>query len=104
MYLELEPTEAEHTIRTGPVTVVDIRDPESYQAARLADATHLSDENIQEFLDGADRNQPLIVYCYHGISSASAAAFFSEQGFEEVYHIVGGFEAWQQHALPTDSG
>mgnify|MGYP002527258004 FL=1 len=104
MYLELAPAKAHEAISDGDVTLVDIRDPESFQAARLADAVHINDTNIQEFLESADRQQPLIVYCYHGISSAGAASFFSEQGFEKVSHIEGGFEAWQHSGLPTSSG
>ena len=104
MYLELAPAEAQEAISDEEVTLVDIRDPESFQAAHLVDAVHINDANIHEFLETADRQQPLIVYCYHGISSAGAASFFSEQGFEKVSHIEGGFEAWQQSGLPTCSG
>ncbi len=104
MYLELAPAEAHEAISGGQVTLVDIRDPESFQAAHLVDAVHINDSNIHEFLETANRQQPLIVYCYHGISSAGAASFFSEQGFEKVSHIGGGFEAWQQNGLPTCSG
>ena len=104
MYLELAPAEAHEAIADKEVTLVDIRDPESFQAAHLVDAVHVNDANIHEFLETANRQQPLIVYCYHGISSAGAASFFSEQGFEKVSHIEGGFEAWQQSGLPTCSG
>jgi len=104
MYLELAPAEAQEAISDEEVTLVDIRDPESFQAAHLVDAVHINDANIHEFLETANRQQPLIVYCYHGISSAGAASFFSEQGFEKVSHIEGGFEAWQQSGLPTSSG
>ena len=37
----------------------------------------------------------MVVCCYHGISSQGAAAYFAEQGFNEVYSMMGGFEAWQ---------
>jgi len=104
MYLELAPAEAHQAISGEQVTLVDIRDPESFQAAHLVDAVHINDVNIHEFLETANRQQPVIVYCYHGISSAGAASFFSEQGFDKVSHIEGGFEAWQQSGLPTCSG
>jgi len=104
MYLELAPADAHDAITDEEVTLVDIRDPESFQVAHLVDAVHINDANIHEFLETANRQQPLIVYCYHGISSAGAASFFSEQGFDKVFHIEGGFEAWQQSGLPTCSG
>jgi thiosulfate sulfurtransferase len=38
---------------------------------------------------------PLIVSCYHGNSSQSAAAYLCSQGFTEVYSLDGGFEVWR---------
>ena len=63
MYLELAPAEAHEAISGEQVTLVDIRDPESFQAAHLVDAVHINDSNIHEFLETANRQQPLIVYC-----------------------------------------
>jgi thiosulfate sulfurtransferase len=37
----------------------------------------------------------LLVYCYHGNMSQSAAAYFGEQGFEEAYSMDGGFSDWE---------
>ncbi|MFT4862153.1 MAG: thiosulfate sulfurtransferase, partial [Pseudohongiellaceae bacterium] len=50
----------------------------------------------QDFIAAADTAQPLVVCCYHGNSSQSAAAFFAEQGFVQSYSLDGGFEAWQE--------
>ena len=76
-------------------TIVDIRDPASYQAGHIPNAIHLSDNTVENFLSETDKNKQLIVYCYHGISSQGAAAYFSEQGFKEVSSMIGGFEAWR---------
>jgi thiosulfate sulfurtransferase len=38
---------------------------------------------------------PVVVCCYHGNSSQSAAQFLVEQGFTEVYSLNGGFEQWK---------
>ena len=83
-------------------TIVDIRDLGSYQAKRIPTAIHLSDDNVQEFISSADKEKPLVLYCYHGISSQGAAAYFSGQGFKEVYSMTGGFEGWQA-AFPNSS-
>lgn len=39
--------------------------------------------------------------CYHGISSRGAAQFLIGQGFESVYSVDGGFEAWSK-TFPQD--
>jgi thiosulfate sulfurtransferase len=83
-------------IGSNEVTVVDIRDEGSYQQAHIDGAVLLSDHNVREFLNTADRNKPLICYCYHGFSSQNAAGFLMEQGFKDVYSLIGGFEEWRR--------
>ena len=75
-------------------TIVDIRDPASFKAGHIPNAIHLSDETVEQFITDTDKNKPLVVYCYHGISSQGAAAYFSEKGFKEASSMRGGFEAW----------
>ena len=78
--------------------LVDIRDPDSYHSAHIPGAIHLDNAGVQQFIEQADLDLPLIVYCYHGLSSQSAAQFLIERGgFEAVFSLTGGFEAWRQH-------
>jgi len=81
--------------QSNPV-ILDVRDAQAFQTAAIAGAVHLSNDNIQRFLADTARDQPLLVYCYHGNSSQSAAQFLIEQGFDQVLSIEGGFEAWRQ--------
>ncbi|MGQ7176509.1 rhodanese-like domain-containing protein, partial [Escherichia coli] len=39
---------------------------------------------------------PVMVMCYHGNSSKGAAQYLLQQGYDVVYSIDGGFEAWQR--------
>lgn len=87
--------DAASLLQETPVTIVDIRDPQSFAEARIPGAIHLSNQNLQEFLNEANMDSPVLVYCYHGISSQNAAAFLIERGFEAVYSLDGGFEAWR---------
>lgn len=75
---------------------IDIRDPASYRAAHVPGAVRLHDGNVDDFLQSADRSQPIVVYCYHGNSSLGATAFLIENGFKDVASMSGGFEAWRQ--------
>ena len=81
-------------IDDGGATVVDVRDPESFAAARMEGARHLDGAGLPGFLDGADPAVPVIVCCYHGHSSQAAAALLAERGIERVYSLDGGFTGW----------
>lgn len=85
---------AEALIDKGAV-VVDIRDPQSYQQNHIKNAIHLNNETLHDFIQSADMDNPVIVCCYHGFSSQSAASFLIQQGFDKVYSLDGGFELWQ---------
>lgn len=76
-------------------TVVDIRDGNSFATSHIKTAFNLNNDNLPAFLDQANRHNPLIVCCYHGISSQSAADFLAGQGFDDVYSLDGGFEQWR---------
>jgi len=75
--------------------VVDIRDENSFAGGRIADSVHLTNESLADFLREADPDAPVVVCCYHGISSQQAAQFLISQDFTDVYSLDGGFTQWQ---------
>lgn len=75
--------------------LVDIRDEYAFNEGHIERAQRIDNNNVGSFIGTADKMSPLIVCCYHGISSQSAAQFFIEQGFAEVYSLSGGFEGWR---------
>jgi len=93
---QISTTQARDMIRDQETTVADIRDVQSFQHSHIDGAIHLDSHSIQDFLETANLDLPLIVYCYHGHSSISAAQFLIEKGFEDVYSMDGGYEMWQQ--------
>ena len=94
MFKEIAPQKVQEMLEESSINVVDIRDPRSYSAGHIPTALSISDNNVQEFIDSADKEKPLVVCCYHGISSQGAAEYFSENGFNEVYSMTGGYSAW----------
>lgn len=100
-FQEIATDKVKEMLEQKNVNVVDIRDPASYSSGHIPTAVSVSDRNVQEFIQNTDKDTPLVVCCYHGISSQGAAAYFSEQGFKEVYSMTGGFEAWHS-AYPAE--
>ena len=88
--------EAQQKLSEGIVKVVDIRDDASFEAGHIKDSTHLTNGSLHSFMADVEFDMPVIVCCYHGISSQQAAQFLIHQGFEEVYSLDGGFEAWRK--------
>ena len=75
-------------------TICDIRDDTSYKNAHIANSFQLNNQTMAQLLNDVDFSRPIIVVCYHGHSSQGAAQYLTQQGFEEVYSMDGGFEQW----------
>lgn len=80
----------------GQVRLVDVRDEASFTAGHVEGAFHLTNGTLGQFMAEADFDTPVIVCCYHGMSSQGVAQYLIQQGFEEVYSLDGGFEAWRK--------
>lgn len=93
-YARLSLDDARVLIDDRDANVVDIRDADSFAAARIEGARHLDESGLARFVAEADRNVPLIVCCYHGHSSQGAGAMLAGRGFAEVYSLDGGFTGW----------
>lgn len=98
MYQQLSHEEVEQLIQgREDVVIADARDRESFHESHIKNAVHLSMPTLQEYCDAAQKKHPIVVYCYHGITSQSVAQHLVDQGFSEVYSLVGGFETWKEH-------
>jgi thiosulfate sulfurtransferase len=88
--------EAKAVIEQGGATIADVRDAGAFGASCINNAINIQQDTVEDFLAAADKEKPLIVYCYHGNSSKGAADYFSSQGYKEVYSMDGGYEAWRR--------
>lgn len=86
--------EARQMLLAESVTVLDIRDLESFSSGHIENAIHAESIDVDSFIAEENKSKPLLVCCYHGISSKSAAQFFSEKGFTRVYSLDGGYAGW----------
>jgi thiosulfate sulfurtransferase len=88
--------EAQELINNPGTVIIDIRDKASYQDGNIPNSINVSEENIVDFLSSTDRQSPLLIYCYHGISSKDAAEYFVKNGFQSVFSLDGGYTEYIQ--------
>ena len=95
MFKRIDVQQAKILLEQKQAQCIDIRDAMSYQQGHIPQAALIDSNNINQWLAHADKQKPVLVYCYHGNSSQSAAQYIYEQGFSEAYSMDGGFEAWR---------
>ncbi len=93
-FVRLSVADAATLMQEREVLVLDIRDPDSFAAGHITGAHLLNQELAAHISNHADLEAPIIVCCYHGNSSQQAAAWFAQEGFEEVYSLDGGYQEW----------
>ena len=92
---QIDALTAKQMMSNEEITIVDIRDEQSFASSHIEGAVSLTQQNVEGFLQSADKNRPVICYCYHGFSSQNVAEYFASCGIKKVYSLIGGFEAWQ---------
>ena len=86
--------ETKKLIDEDSATIIDIRDPEAFKVGHIKKALHVTQENVESFLQTSDKEKALICYCYRGFSSQDVAEYFRQKGFKDVCSMEGGFEQW----------
>ena len=80
--------------------LIDVRTPMEREIAAIEPST-LLDEALFETLVEDDDGTPVVLYCHHGIRSASAAAFFAHKGLQRAINLEGGIDAWSLAIAPA---
>lgn len=100
-FRNLSVADADARARDGRVTLVDVRPPaERDIAAVTAPFQGLEDGGLERLL-ALPKDAPLAFLCHHGGRSAQAAMYFAQQGFSDVYNVVGGIDAWSLEVDPA---
>ncbi|MFN3623582.1 MAG: thiosulfate sulfurtransferase GlpE [Hyphomicrobium sp.] len=95
--------------RDCELLILDVRDKRSYAAGHIPAAQSASDAEIYRLVTSQPKQQPVLIYCYHGNASQTYAQTFVDFGFEEVFSLDGGFEHWREAgdlpiAIPSGDG
>ncbi|WP_439327951.1 thiosulfate sulfurtransferase GlpE [Lonepinella sp. BR2357] len=102
--IDISPQQAWDMLQNQTCALLDVRDWANYSRSHIPDAFHLTNQSYGDFQNEYDYDEPVILVCYHGISSRSVGTYLIEQGYEQVYSVIGGFEAWEKAGLPTEQG
>lgn len=78
-----------------PPLLVDVR-TEGERAVAHIDGSRLLDQAYHDEMLNLDRATPIVFQCHHGMRSQAAAEYFAEKGFQNLYNLSGGIEAWSQ--------
>ncbi|MBU6260127.1 MAG: sulfurtransferase [Burkholderiales bacterium] len=91
----------------GPqaVCLLDVREGWEVQTARIelpgTRSLHIPMQTVPARLHEIPRAQPVVCICHHGARSAQVVAYLMRQGYERVYNLAGGVDAWSLQVDPA---
>jgi rhodanese-related sulfurtransferase len=88
----------------NPVIVIDVREPEEYEAAHIDGLPLIPMGDIADVMDRLDPSKEYVFVCRSGRRSYEVAKFFSNSGFTKVHNHLGGMLAWQQQGHEIAGG
>ncbi len=91
-------TPSELASLTESITLLDVREPWEAEIVSLEGSVLMPLATLDA--TALDRSKPVVVYCHHGIRSATARAALERAGLD-ARHLAGGIDAWARDLDPT---
>ncbi len=79
-----------------PFCLLDVREPDEYQTARLEGAVLLPMSELNQRLEELKSHlqQRTIVYCHHGSRSLHVVMALRAKGYPNIQNMTGGIDRW----------
>ena len=92
---QLSATELKNKIQQNDkLFLLDVREPDEYQYARIANSVLIPLNQIPQRLNELDLDQEIVVICHHGMRSQKAAGYLVQSGFKNIANLKGGIDSW----------
>lgn len=105
-YKALTPALLTGLVNRDNALVVDLSPSKDFEKGHIAGSrsVQMSQFDPESKLLAAAKSLPVVAVCRTGHVSADAAKRLKKAGFEQVYWLDGGVQAWQQADLPLVKG
>jgi sulfur-carrier protein adenylyltransferase/sulfurtransferase len=99
---QIDIDEARRMLDKPGTVLIDVREPDEWRQGHIPQAIGISrgflELRVEEKVP--DHKTPVILQCASGTRSLLAARTLRELGYENVYNLTGGFNAWKDRGLP----
>ena len=95
-FITIDHDEARRLLASGAVTVLDVRTPGEYAQLGHIPNAWLIPVDLAASAPAVlpDNQQPVLVYCEHGVRSVAASRLLVAAGVSPVLNLAGGLAAW----------
>jgi rhodanese-related sulfurtransferase len=92
--------EAKRMRESENLTLLDVRTEEEYNAAHINGALLIPFSELSNRTEELNKSSKIVVYSDNSSNSTRACEILIEKGFERVYTVLGGINAWNESGYP----
>jgi len=102
----VNPGEATLLINREDAHIVDVREVDEFATGHLPEAKNIPVGKLAERAAELEKfkDKPIILCCASGMRSAKASGELKKLGFEKLYNLAGGVDAWVGAGYPIKKG
>lgn len=101
MITQLTPAAAAEMIKTAKVRLIDVRETWEYDLAHIAQSELMPMSIFPRFLPMLGKDEKLIIVCHHGVRSNSVCEYLEDNGYDNLFNLSGGIDAWSKEVDPS---
>lgn len=97
-YTDLDVAAFKAKMTNEDVVILDVRTPQETAQGKIEGAVEINvlDPNFKDQVAKLDKDKTYLVYCRSGGRSVKACNLMAEQGFNDLYNLLGGYTSWQK--------
>lgn len=80
--------------------ILDVREAWECEVCALPKSLHIPMASVAARVDELPRETDIVVVCQHGIRSQVVAGLLRRNGFDRLYNLRGGIDAWAREIDP----
>jgi rhodanese-related sulfurtransferase len=100
---EVDPVTLRRWLDDGRAVLIDVREPNENAAERIPEASLIPLSAFADRIPSAAPGETTVVFhCRSGNRTGKAAELLCRAGYDAVYHLAGGIEAWKVAGFRTE--
>lgn len=102
----LNPGQATQLINRDDAVIVDVREVGEFAEGHLPEARNIPVAKLADRINELEKfkDKPIILCCASGMRSGKACSELKKHGFDKLYNLAGGVDAWVGAGYPVKKG